>query len=77
MMKIVNLWKKWNFFVFILIIFIIAFLTEEQRDAICNVLITLLFKKGEIIVSEGDVANSFYIIKKGKVSIIKGDKEVT
>ncbi|CAD8186439.1 unnamed protein product [Paramecium pentaurelia] len=54
-----------------------SFLTEEQRDAICNVLITLLFKKGEIIVSEGDVANSFYIIKKGKVSIIKGDKEVT
>nr|CAH69660.1 cGMP-dependent protein kinase 13-1 [Paramecium tetraurelia] len=54
-----------------------SFLTEEQRDAICNVLITLLFKKGEIIVSEGDVANSSYIIKKGKVSIIKGDKEVT
>lgn len=35
-----------------------------------------MFKKGEIIVSEGDNANSFYIIKKGKVSIIKGDKEV-
>ena len=46
-------------------------------DCICNVLITLLFKKGEIIVSEGDVANSFYIIKKGKVTIIKGEKEVT
>ncbi|CAD8110983.1 unnamed protein product [Paramecium sonneborni] len=54
-----------------------SFLTEEQRDAICSVLIILLFKKGEIIVSEGDVANSFYIIKKGKVSIIKGDKEVS
>nr|CAH69748.1 cGMP-dependent protein kinase 13-3 [Paramecium tetraurelia] len=54
-----------------------SFLTEEQRDAISSVLITSVFKKGEIIVSEGDVANSFYIIKKGKVAIIKGEKEVS
>lgn len=29
-------------------------LTDEQRDAICSVLITLNYKKGEIIVNEGD-----------------------
>ena len=37
-------------------------MTEEQRDSIANVLITLKFKSGEIIVNEGDMANSFYII---------------
>ena len=29
-------------------------MTEEQKDAIANVLITQVFKKGEIIVNEGD-----------------------
>ncbi|CAD8196555.1 unnamed protein product [Paramecium pentaurelia] len=47
------------------------FMTEEQRDSIANVLITLKFKQGEIIVNEGDMANSFYIIQKGIVSVTK------
>ncbi|CAD8115157.1 unnamed protein product [Paramecium sonneborni] len=47
------------------------FMTEEQRDSIANVLITLKFKQGEIIVNEGDMANSFYIIQKGIVEVTK------
>ncbi|CAD8202308.1 unnamed protein product [Paramecium pentaurelia] len=47
------------------------FMTEEQRDSIANVLITLKFKQGELIVNEGDMANSFYIIQKGIVSVTK------
>lgn len=40
-------------------------------------LITLVFKKGENIVNENDAANSFYIIKKGKVGVIKGTQQVS
>ena len=35
-----------------------------------------MFKKGENIVNEGDMASSYYIIKKGKVGIYVGGKEV-
>jgi cGMP-dependent protein kinase len=40
------------------------------------VLIALNYKKGEIIVNEGDMANSFFIIKKGSVSAMKGTTEL-
>jgi cGMP-dependent protein kinase len=36
----------------------------------------LIYKKGEIIVNEGDMANSFFIIKKGNVSAFKDNKEL-
>jgi cGMP-dependent protein kinase 1 len=39
-------------------------------------LISQKFKPGEIIVHEGDPASSFYFIKEGTVSIVKGDKEL-
>lgn len=51
-------------------------MTDDQKDAIANTLITLVFKKGENIVNDGDMANSFYIIKSGTVSILKGQKEL-
>jgi len=35
-----------------------------------------MYKKGELIVNEGDMANSFFIIKLGSVAAIKGDKEL-
>lgn len=34
------------------------------------------FKKGEAIVVEGDPASSFYVIKEGMVSVLKGEKEI-
>lgn len=36
----------------------------------------MVFKKGELIVTEGEVATSFFIIKKGSVLVLKGDKEI-
>ncbi|KAL4498348.1 hypothetical protein ABPG72_013154 [Tetrahymena utriculariae] len=50
-------------------------MTTAQKDAITNVLITQVFKKGECIVNEGDMASSYYIIKKGKVEIFQGNNE--
>jgi len=48
-------------------------MTSDQKDSIANVLITQVFKKGEVIVSDGDQASSYYIIKKGKVAFFKGE----
>lgn len=45
-------------------------MTEEQKDAIASVLIYQKFKKGEIIVRQGDQASSFYFIKSGVLSCI-------
>jgi cGMP-dependent protein kinase len=39
-------------------------------------LITLNFKAGEIIVNEGDQADSFFLIKKGEIEIVKGGKQI-
>ncbi|CAD8125704.1 unnamed protein product [Paramecium sonneborni] len=52
------------------------FLTFDQRSAISSVLFTVQFKKGEIIVSQGESATSFFIIKKGSVSVIQNDNEI-
>ncbi len=46
-------------------------MTEDQKDAIANVLITQVFMKNQEIVNQGDAASSYYIIKKGKVVIKK------
>ncbi len=51
-------------------------LTNEQKDSISAVLTTQKFKKGEYIVVEGDPASSFYVIKEGEISVLKGDKEI-
>ncbi|KAM3137532.1 hypothetical protein pb186bvf_010322 [Paramecium bursaria] len=51
-------------------------LTDDQRAAVSSVLITLNYKSGEIIVNEGDQADSFFIIKKGEVSVTKGTQEL-
>ena len=51
-------------------------MTSDQKDSIANVLITQAFKKGEVIVSDGDQASSYYIIKKGKVAFFKGDTQI-
>lgn len=47
-------------------------LTNEQKDAIAAVLIVQKFYKNQIIVTEGDPASSFYIIKEGQVTVLKG-----
>ena len=49
-------------------------MNSEQKDAIASVMITLKFTTNENIVVEGDPASSFYIIKEGQVSALRGDK---
>ena len=51
-------------------------LTNEQKDAIAAVLVTQKYYKNQNIVLEGDPASSFYIIKDGTASVLKGNKEV-
>ncbi|CAK55705.1 unnamed protein product (macronuclear) [Paramecium tetraurelia] len=51
-------------------------LTDDQKAAIPSALINLNFKAGEIIVNEGDQADSFFIIKKGEIQISRGGKEL-
>lgn len=51
-------------------------LTTGQKNALASVLYTQKFSKGQPIVVEGDPASSYYIIKEGSVSVMKGDKEV-
>ena len=41
-------------------------LTEEQKNAICNVLISTSYKPDDFIVTQGDSASSFFIIKQVK-----------
>eukprot|EP01017_Pseudomicrothorax_dubius_P011191 TRINITY_DN14139_c0_g1_i1.p1 TRINITY_DN14139_c0_g1~~TRINITY_DN14139_c0_g1_i1.p1 ORF type:complete len:219 (+),score=49.53 TRINITY_DN14139_c0_g1_i1:457-1113(+) len=50
-------------------------MTSEQKDVIANNMITQRFEPGQVIVEEGDQASSFYLIKEGTVSILKGDEE--
>jgi len=46
-------------------------MNNEQKDSIAAALISVRFKPGDIIVAEGDRADSFYLIKQGKVSVWK------
>lgn len=43
---------------------------------IAGAIITQQFKKDQAIVNEGDMASSYFIIKSGTVSILKGGKEI-
>ena len=57
-------------------------MTENQKEAIAGALISQKFNPGEIIVNEGDLASSYYIIKEvasaeqGTVECIKDGKVV-
>jgi len=40
-------------------------MTSEQRDSVAHALISTKFEKNEMIVNEGDRADSYYVIKSG------------
>ena len=48
---------------------IFNYLTTREKNAISYNSHELKFHKGEIIFKEGDDANSFFIVMKGKISI--------
>lgn len=53
---------------------ILSILTPEQMDCLLESVSSFSFKKRQVIVREGDPGNSFYLIKKGKVTInMKGE----
>jgi len=39
-------------------------MTEEQKNAICGVILAHKYAPGDYIVNEGDDASSFYVIKE-------------
>ena len=51
-------------------------MTEDQKDALVSMMISLKFKKGENILNEGDLASSFYIVQEGTVAILQDGKEI-
>jgi cGMP-dependent protein kinase len=51
-------------------------MTGEQKDSITRVMFTQLFDSKQNIVTEGDQASSFYIIKEGVCAVIKDGQEV-
>jgi cGMP-dependent protein kinase len=51
-------------------------MTEQQKESVASILITESYSPGQIIVSEGDPANSYYIIKEGTVAISIGGKHI-
>lgn len=53
--------------------FYLDYLTPIQQQSVMNVILTLEYKSGEIIINEKTNANSFYIIKSGEVIIQSKD----
>lgn len=51
-------------------------MTDGQKDSIARSLIVQRFKSGEAIISEGDQASSYYIIKRGSADCIKEGKSI-
>ncbi|MDJ0816249.1 MAG: Crp/Fnr family transcriptional regulator [Desulfobacterales bacterium] len=50
-------------------------LPEDQMAAIKKIAITKRFNKGEVIFSEGDAGNGFFVIAQGRVKIFKVSAE--
>jgi serine/threonine-protein kinase len=48
--------------------------TDSEIDEILNVSTMVSFKKGDVIIQEGDIDNTFYIIALGQVDVKKAGK---
>ena len=48
-------------------IYLLADLTEQMRKKLCPVTESRQFKEGEVIYEEGDRAENFYMLKRGKI----------
>jgi len=51
-------------------------LTENQKDGISMSFISLRFSADQVVCNQGDQADSLYLIKEGKVNVIKDGKEI-
>ena len=55
---------------------IFGVLNEQQQEALVTSLTTQKFPPGSRIVNDGDPGELFYLIKEGKVSVIKNGEEI-
>jgi cGMP-dependent protein kinase len=46
-------------------------ISDSQKDCITSVLLSQHFKKGQVIISEGDLAYSYYFIKEGSAECVE------
>ena len=47
-------------------------LTRKDLDSLVRVTVPRSFKKGDVIVGEGELGISFYVVAQGKVEVVKG-----
>jgi len=52
-------------------------LLQDEKKEVATALVEMHFTKDELIVQQGELGNTFYILYDGHVSIIKDGKEVT
>ena len=49
----------------------LEFLTSNQKDKIASICICQRYEKGTLIVREGDLASSMFIVKSGKLTKVR------
>ncbi|KAK2196093.1 bifunctional cGMP-dependent protein kinase [Babesia duncani] len=52
--------------------YIFRYLSDKQTDLLIKAFKTVRYKRGETVITEGEVGSCFYIIKNGEVEITKG-----
>mmetsp|Transcript_29546 Transcript_29546/g.84983 ORF Transcript_29546/g.84983 Transcript_29546/m.84983 type:complete len:806 (+) Transcript_29546:65-2482(+) len=50
-------------------------LSKEQKKAVAKALVEMSFTRGENIIEQGEVGDSFYIMTEGEVQVLKDGKE--
>ncbi len=45
---------------------------QEHRDLLADALDTLELQDGQAVFRQGDIGNQFYIVKSGRVNVLKG-----
>jgi CRP/FNR family transcriptional regulator, cyclic AMP receptor protein len=51
-----------------------ALLTSSQAEAVADAVVKRRFKRGEVIVEQGEKSNTLYIILTGRVRVVTSDK---
>lgn len=54
---------------------VLAPLSREQKQAVAKALDEMSFTRGEAIIEQGEVGDSFYIMTQGEVQVLKDGKE--
>lgn len=52
---------------------ILSTLSQYEREKICDCIITEEFKKGDLVIREGEEGNKFYLIEEGTADALKNE----